>query len=172
MNYLYGIPHYAVAIACEDDAGLVAAVVYDPSRDELFTAVRGGGAWLRSLRLRVSAADDVTKSLVATGFAYAAEARAEQARILDGVLPHVRDIRRFGSAQLDLAWLAAGRWDAYFESVDKPWDWKAGALLVQEAGGRVTEVSEARPGHPHIVASAPDIHDDLVALLRRAVQTG
>jgi myo-inositol-1(or 4)-monophosphatase len=170
VNYLYGIPHYAVAIACEDDTGLLASVVYDPSRDELFTAARGAGAWLRSQRLAVSAAADIRKALVATGFAYVAEARAEQARILDAVLPRVRDIRRFGSAQLDLAWVAGARYDGYFESVDKPWDWKAGALLVQEAGGRVTEIPQAKPGQPHIVASAPRIHDALVALLRDAVQ--
>ena len=172
MNYLYGIAHFAVAIACEDEDGLVAAVVYDPSRDELFTAARGSGAWLRSERLQVTSAADLAQSLVATGFAYGAEARSEQARILNEVLPHVRDLRRFGSAQLDLAWVAGGRWDGYFESVDKPWDWKAGALLVQEAGGRVTELPQARPGQPHIVASAALIHDPLVALLRRAVQTG
>jgi len=172
VNYLYGIPHYAVAIACEDADGLLASVVYDPSRDELFTAARRAGAWLRVERLGVSAASDLAQSLVATGFAYVAEARAEQARILNGVLPHVRDIRRFGSAQLDLAWTAAARWDGYFESVDKPWDWKAGALLVREAGGRVSELPQARAGHPHIAASAPLIHDALVTLLQRAVQSG
>jgi len=171
VNYLYGIPHFAVAIGCEDEHGMLAGVVYDPSRDELFTAVRGGGAWLRSERLAVRGPDSLGNSLIATGFAYVAEARAEQARILNGVLPRVRDIRRFGSAQLDLAWVAAARYDGYWESVDKPWDWKAGALLVQEAGGRVTELEQARAGHPHVVASAPMIHDDLVAVLRRAVQS-
>ena len=172
VNYLYGIAHFAVAIACEDQDGLLAAAVFDPSRDELFTAARGEGAWLRTTRLAVSAPRDLANSLLATGFAYVADARAEQARILNGILPLVRDIRRFGSAQLDLAWTAAGRWDAYFESVDKPWDWKAGALLVREAGGRVTELPQARPGQPHIAASAPGIHDDLVWMLKRAVQSG
>ncbi len=170
VNYLYGIPHFSVAIACEDERGLLAAVVYDPSRDELFSAARGAGAWLRSERLAVSRADDLSKALVATGFAYVAEARARQARTLTEILPRVRDIRRFGSAQLDLAWTAAARFDCYYESVDKPWDWKAGALLVQEAGGRVTQLPQRQPGQPHIVASAPQIHDDLVALLRGAVQ--
>ena len=171
VNYLYGIPHFAVAIACEDARGLLAAVVYDPSRDELFTATRGGGAWLGSERLGVRGPDHLGNSLIATGFAYSAEARAEQARILTGVLPFVRDIRRFGSAQLDLAWVAAARYDGYWESVDKPWDWKAGALLVAEAGGRVTELTQERAGQPHIVASAPAIHDALVDVLRRAVQS-
>lgn len=171
VNYLYGVPHFAVAIACEDEQGLVAAVVLDPSRDELFTAARGGGAWLGTERLRVSAQTELARSLVATGFAYITEARAEQARLLRTVLPAVRDIRRFGSAQLDLAWTASGRYDGYFESVDKPWDWKAGALLVREAGGRVSELVQARAGHPHIVASGPHIHDALVSTLQIAVQT-
>jgi myo-inositol-1(or 4)-monophosphatase len=170
VNYLYGVPQYAVAIACEDPDGLLAAVVLDPVRDELFSAARGAGAWLGTQRLAVSEASDLSTSLVATGFAYVAEARAEQGRILGHVLPRVRDIRRFGSAQLDLAFVACARFDAYFESVDRPWDWKAGALLVREAGGRVTELPQARPGQPHIVASAPRVHDDLVALLRDAVR--
>src|SRR3954471_24857458 len=87
VNYLYGIPHFAVAIGCEDATGMLAGVVYDPSRDELFTAVRGGGAWLRSERLAVRGPDTLGNSLVATGFAYSASARGEQARILNGVLP-------------------------------------------------------------------------------------
>ena len=82
----------------------------------------------------------------------------------------MRDIRRFGSAQLDLAFVAAGRFDAYFESVDKPWDWKAGALLVREAGGRVTELHPDDPALPRIIASAPAIHDALNRLLAEAVQ--
>ena len=170
VNYLYGVPHFAVAIACEDAQGLLAAVVLDPSRDELFTAVRGAGAWRGTERLRVTEPADLAHALVATGFAYVADARSEQARILRAVLPAVRDIRRFGSAQLDLAWVASGRYDGYFESVDKPWDWKAGALLVREAGGSVTELAQQRAGHPHIVASGNAIHHPLVTLLREAVQ--
>ncbi len=170
VNYLYGIPHFAVAIACEDAQGLLAAVVFDPSRDELFSAARGAGAWLGPDRLTVSGARDLSSSLVATGFAYRSDARETQGPIVSALLPRVRDIRRFGSAQLDLAYVAAGRYDAYFESVNKPWDWKAGALLVREAGGRVSELPQARPGDPHIVASAPAIHDGLVALLARATR--
>lgn len=169
VNYLYGIPHFAVAIGCEDGAGMLAAAVYDVMRDEMYTAARGAGAWLGATRLRVSEGSDLATSLVATGFAYVREARETQSRVLRGVLPRVRDVRRFGSAQLDLAFVAAGRYDAYFESVDKPWDWKAGALLVREAGGRVSELTQARPGEPHVVASAPGIHDPLVALLHMAM---
>ena len=171
VNYLYGVPHFSVAIACEDADGLLAAVVFDPSRDELFSAARGRGAWLGPDRLHVSAEADLSKALVATGFAYLREARAVQGPVLASLLPRIRDVRRFGSAQLDLSYVAAARFDAYFESVDRPWDWKAGALLVREAGGRVTELPQMKPGQPHIVASGPGIHDALVGLLRSAVQS-
>ena len=170
INHIYGIPHWSVALACQDGQGTRLGVVFDPSRGEMFAAERGHGAWRDDQPIRTSAATDLGQALVATGFAYVAEARAEQARILRGVLEHVRDIRRFGSAQLDLSYVAAAHVDAYFESVDKPWDWLAGALIVREAGGRVTELTPAREGQPHVVASAPGIHDALVALLRAAVQ--
>lgn len=177
INYLYGIPHWSVVLCLADADGALAGVVYDPVRDELFAAERGKGASLAraggsTRALRTTAVVDLGSSLVATGFAYVAEDREEQARILTRVLGEVRDLRRYGSAALDLSWLAAGRWDAYFESVDKPWDWMAGALIVREAGGRVTELKQKRAGHPHIVASAPDVHDALVKLLKRAVQPG
>jgi myo-inositol-1(or 4)-monophosphatase len=176
-NYLYGVPHWAVVICLADQAGALAGVVYDPVRDELFSAERDRGAWVSRaggtpLPLRTTAVADLGSALVATGFAYVADDREEQARILRRVLGKVRDLRRYGSAALDLSWIGAGRWDAYFESVDKPWDWMAGALIVREAGGRVTELKQKRSGHPHIVASAPDVHDALVALLKRAVQPG
>jgi myo-inositol-1(or 4)-monophosphatase len=174
-NYLYGVPHWAVVICLADQTGALAGVVYDPVRDELFSAERGGGATVSRAggtlsALRTTAATDLGSALVATGFAYVARDREEQARILTRVLGKVRDLRRYGSAALDLSWVGAGRFDAYFESVDKPWDWMAGALIVQEAGGRVTKLAQARSGHPHIVASAPDVHDSLVRLLKRAVQ--
>ena len=177
INYLYGVPHWSVVICLADGAGPLAGVVYDPVRDELFSAERGTGAWVSrgggSPRpLRTTDVADLGSALVATGFAYVAADREEQARILTRVLGEVRDLRRYGSAALDLAWVGAGRWDAYFESVDKPWDWMAGALIVREAGGRVTELKQKRSGHPHIVASAPAVHDGLVALLKRAVQPG
>ena len=177
INYLYGVPHWSVVICLADGDGALAGVVYDPVRDELFRAERGGGAWMSHggdapRALRTTEVADLASALVATGFAYVKEERREQARILTRVLGEVRDIRRHGSAALDLSWVGAGRFDAYFESVDKPWDWMAGALIVREAGGRVTELPQARSGHPHIVASAPAVHDALVSLLKRAVQPG
>lgn len=93
-----------------------------------------------------------------------------QGRLIAKVLGEVRDVRRFGSAALDLSWVAAGRWDGYFEAVDKPWDWMAGAMLVREAGGRVTELDPTDPAFPRIIASGPGIHDELVALLARAAK--
>lgn len=177
INYLYGVPHWSVVVCLADADGALAGVVYDPVRDELFGAARGAGAWVSRgggapRALRTTAVTDIASALVATGFAYVAEDREEQARILTRVLGEVRDLRRYGSAALDLAWVGAGRFDCYFESVDKPWDWMAGALIVREAGGRVTQLPQKRRGHPHIVASAPDVHDALVALLKRAVQPG
>jgi myo-inositol-1(or 4)-monophosphatase len=175
INYLYGIPHWSVTMCLADSDGALAGVVFDPVRDELFGAERGGGAWMTrgagaQRSLRTTTVTDLASTLLATGFAYVAEDRAEQARILTRVLGEIRDVRRYGSAALDLSWVAAARYDAYFESVDMPWDWMAGALIVREAGGRVTELAQARSGHPHIVASAPGVHDALVALLQRAVQ--
>ena len=124
------------------------------------------GAWLRSARLEVSGASDLAQSLVATGFAYLANKRLQQARTLESVLPLVRDIRRAGSAALDLAWVASGRLDGYYETGVQPWDVKAGALLVVEAGGRVSWVegigTDIRPG---IVAACGGVHERLLAAL-------
>src|SRR5437660_3380249 len=168
INYLYGIPHWSVSICCADSAGALAGVVFDPLRDELWMATRGGGAYLGERRLAVTAKGDLASALVATGFGYVAEQRRTQGRIIAKVLGEVRDVRRFGSAALDLSWVASGRFDGYFESVEKPWDWMAGALLVREAGGQVTELNPKDPAFPRIIASGSGIHDDLVALLARA----
>jgi myo-inositol-1(or 4)-monophosphatase len=147
VNYLYGQPQWCVSVACEDREGTLAAVVHDPLRSETMTAVRGGGAWLGERALRARADVPLAQAMVATGFSYRAEVRARQAQLLRAVLPHVRDIRRAGSAALDLAWLAAGRLDGYYEHGLNAWDWAAGGLLVREAGG-VTELLPAGDGLP------------------------
>ena len=170
INYLYGIPHWSVSICCADAAGPLAGVVFDPLRDELFSAVRAGGAYLGERRLAVTDKRDLASALIATGFGYVAAQRATQGRIIAKVLGDVRDVRRFGSAALDLSWTAAGRFDGYFESVEMPWDWMAGALLVREAGGRVTELAPADPAFPRVIASGRGIHDDLVTLLARVTE--
>jgi myo-inositol-1(or 4)-monophosphatase len=156
INYLWGIPHWCVSVAAADDAGAVVGVVHDPSRDETFTALRGAGAALDGRPLRLEGAPPLDEAMLATGFNYAREERARQAARLAHVLPWVRDVRRFGAAALDLAWLAAGRVDGYLETGLQPWDWAAGALLVTEAGGAVQDLP-ARGGSPAglLAARAP-----------------
>ena len=163
ISYLYGYPHWCVSVALEDDAGVLVGAVYDPNRDELFRAVRGEGATLNRRPARVREDAPLERALVATGFGYDAARRARQAEILAELLPRVRDIRRAGSAALDLAWLAAGRLDAYFERGLNPWDWAAGSLLVQEAGGAVEEL----PGEPYGLVAGPA---ELIAELRPLVE--
>ena len=165
INYLYGMPHWSVSIACVDGAGGLAGVVYDPVRDELFSAARGSGATLGARRLSVTAVADPGLALVATGFSYEARERAGQAAVLARVAGAVRDVRRGGSAALDLAWVAAGRLDGYFEVSRAPWDSAAGELLVREAGGAVTWTDQTE-----IVVSGPRLHEPLIALLRAAHQ--
>ena len=137
-NYLYGVPVWAVSIAVEDADGWVSAVVYDPTRDEMFAATRGGGATLNGRPIGVSDAVLPERALVATGFSYGAEARVVQAQAVEYLLTRVRDVRRGGSAALDLAWVAAGRIDGFYEVPLKLWDRAAGELLVTEAGGTVS----------------------------------
>ena len=161
INYLYGQPHWCVSIACADGEGAMVGVVYDPTRDELFTAIRRGGARLGGRSLSTSTVDGPAMALVATGFSYDETERAAQAAVVARLVGNVRDIRRAGSAALDLAWVAAGRLDAYFEVSRSVWDSAAGELLVREAGGDVTWTD-----HTEIVASGRPLHAPLLALLR------
>jgi myo-inositol-1(or 4)-monophosphatase len=164
-NYLYGFPQWAVSVAVEDRAGALAGVVFDPVRGELFAAARGGGAALAGERLRVRDGADLSRSLIATGFGYEPGWRREQAAAAAHLLPHVRDIRRAGAAALDLAWLAAGRLDGYWERGLHPWDWAAGRLLVTEAGGAVADLEGARHG---LVAAGPALLPALLELVADA----
>jgi myo-inositol-1(or 4)-monophosphatase len=167
INFLYGFPAWAVSVALEDREGLVAGVVHSPVHRETFCAARGGGAVVvadgERRAIRVSGCDQLARALLATGFSYERERRVHQAEVIRGVLPEVRDIRRAGAAALDLAWLAAGRIDAYFERGLHHWDWAAGRLLVQEAGG----ASAPLDGEPAglVGAATPALLADLVAYL-------
>lgn len=154
-----------MSIACADSDGALAGVVYDPVRDELFRAERGGGAFLDARSLAATAVDAPGHALVATGFSYKAAERRAQAAVVARLAGEIRDVRRAGSAALDLAWVAAGRLDAYFEVSRSPWDSAAGELLVREAGGQVTWTD-----HHEIVASGRPLHAPLVALLRASHQ--
>jgi myo-inositol-1(or 4)-monophosphatase len=165
-NFLFGIPQWCVSIACEDGEGPLAGAVFDPGRDELFTASRGGGAELNGRRLTASSQGDLGQALVGTGFAYASEVRAGQAQVLTRLLPRIRDLRRSGSAALDLAWTATGRHDAYFERALQPWDRAAGELLCACAGLTLVELPERGPSEPAGLLVAPAaIADELLALV-------
>jgi len=173
VNYLYGLPAYAVSLAAEVDGVMAVGAVYNPAIDELWTAVRGEGAWLDGRRLGVDRRSgpevaSLDQALVATGFGYGATRRRSQAAVVATLLPEVRDIRRFGAASLDLCSAATGRVDAYFERGLEPWDLAAGGLIASEAGLLVTGLSGAPAGGEMVVAAPPALHaalhDRLVAL--------
>ena len=151
ISYLYGYPHWCVSVALEDSDGALVGVVFDPNRFELFAAVRGEGATLNGEPIRVRDAPPLETALIGTGFGYDADRRRLQADVVRELLPRVRDIRRAGSAALDLSWLAAGRLDGYYERGLNHWDWAAGSLLVREAGGVVEDL----PGDPHGLLAGP-----------------
>jgi myo-inositol-1(or 4)-monophosphatase len=165
VNYLYGIPQWAVSIGIEDADGTVVGVVFDPSKDELWQAVRGQGSTLNGARLRCSDATSLAQALVATGFGYDERRRAAQARILPALLPSVRDIRRLGAGALDLCAVAAGRVDAYYEQGLSPWDLSAGRLIATEAGARVEGLHGRPASHELAMAAAPGVFQALHDLL-------
>ncbi|GAB1057244.1 MAG: inositol-1-monophosphatase [Shewanella algae] len=168
-NFVNGVPHFAISIAMQYKGKTEVAVVYDPVRDELFSAVRGKGAKLNDFRIRVNNVSDLGGSLVATGFPFKARQHTETYMKLFGeTFSLCADLRRAGSAALDLAYVAAGRVDAFFELGLKPWDIAAGDLIVREAGGTVTDFSG---GHNYllsgnIVAGAPKATSLLVKRFR------
>lgn len=168
VNYLYGLPQYAVSLAAEVDGEVVAGVVRNAATGDEWTATRGGGAWRAGRRLTGSTRTDLAQSLIATGFGYHPDRRAHQARVLAGLIGHVRDIRRFGAASLDLCLAAEGGVDAYYEKGLNPWDHAAGGLIAREAGLRVGGLHGAPPGLDLVIAAPPalftPLHDRLAAL--------
>jgi len=166
VNYLYGIPAFAVSIGVQVGGVPVAGVVHDPSRGESFTAVRGGGAHLAGHPIEVGQETDPNQALVGTGFAYDAETRRQQAAAVAELLPQVRDIRRIGSAALDLCSVACGRLDAFLERGLNPWDLCAGGLVAAEAGAQVAGLRGKPAGERLVVAANPGLfsalHDMLV----------
>ena len=165
VNYLYGLPAWAVSIAAEVDGEAVAGVVSVPPLGETFTGLRGGGAARNGQPLRLGPPPPLDRALIATGFGYDAGRRAAQARVLAGVLPRVRDIRRGGSAALDLCSVACGRVDGYYERGTQRWDVAAGALIVGEAGGRVGGLHGAALSPDLVVAAPPGLFEPLHDLL-------
>ena len=165
VNYLYRLPSWAVSIAAECDGEVEAGVVYDGPRGIMWSATRGGGAYREGQPVRCSTATELSASLLATGFSYVAERRRLQGAVVAGILPRVRDIRRMGSAALDLCSAAAGHVDAYAEQSLHPWDLAAGALIAREAGCRVEGLHGAPAGERLVIAAPPQLFGQLHDLL-------
>jgi len=173
VNYLYGIPAYSISVAAVLDGESLAGVVVDPVSGRTWSAARGGGATLDGRPLAVTVETDLAQSLVATGFSYRAERRARQARMVAGMLPRIRDIRRAGSSALDVCSVATGRLDGYVEHGLSWYDWAASGLIAAEAGAvvRVPGPPGATPpddglGAEAILVATPGIADQLAALAR------
>ena len=177
-NFLHGIPHFAISIAVEEPrpsgrGEITQGLVYQPLTDESFWAEKGRGAWLQDRRLRVAARRDLADALIATGTPYKGHGDFDQwNRIFGAVAPEVAGIRRFGAASLDLAWVAAGRFDGFWEAALQPWDVAAGVLLVREAGGYVTDFrgGDRAIERSEMLAASDGLHSKLHKLVAGALR--
>jgi myo-inositol-1(or 4)-monophosphatase len=170
VNYLYGVPWYAVSVAATLDGVSVAGAVVEPASGRVWSAALGAGAALDGRRLRVSGVERLDRALIGTGFSYRSELRARQGELAGALLPRARDLRRFGSAALDLCAVAAGWLDGYYEHAIQPWDWAAGALIASEAGAVVRPPSTgpatgAGGETSMILAAGPGIVEELARAL-------
>jgi Archaeal fructose-1,6-bisphosphatase and related enzymes of inositol monophosphatase family len=167
-NYAHGYPCFAVNLALEHEGEIVIGVTFDPTRDELFAAEKGKGATLNGKPIRVSSSADLGESLICTGFPYDFKRREDFARHLTQFLLNSRGVRRDGSAAIDLAYVACGRFDGFWEEGLKPWDLAAGKLLIEEAGGWVTNYDGSAFSiyQPPICASNGNIHGQMLAVLQ------
>lgn len=166
-NFVYDLPSWCTSVAVATEVGTLAGAVYAPVSGELFAARLGGGATLDGRPIRCSDRDDLRLALVATGFGYHPEVRRSQAERIASLIASIRDIRRLGSAAIDLCHVAVGRVDAYYEELLNPWDAAAGVLIASEAGAIASDL-RGGPARPEsLVVAAPAIHDELVDLLRR-----
>jgi myo-inositol-1(or 4)-monophosphatase len=166
VNYLRGLPNYSISIAATAENEAVIGVVYDPTLDETFTAIRGHGAALNDMPIACSVTS-LAEAVIGTGFSYSSAQRARQAEVLRTVLPTVGDIRRPGSAAVSLCWVACGRLDAFFETGLQPWDFAAGALIALEAGADIQGAESDLPRGELIIASAPTVTAGLRQMLGR-----
>jgi myo-inositol-1(or 4)-monophosphatase len=163
-NFLHGLPHFAISIAAEEAGQITAALIYQPLTDESFWAEKGKGAWLGERRLRVSARENMRDAVIATGVPYLGHGdHALFSTVLNSLMPEIAGIRRFGAASLDLAYVAAGRFDGFWEEGLESWDMAAGVLLVREAGGFVTDFrgGDKMLDNGTIIAANPSIHSRL-----------
>jgi len=167
-NYAHGYPVFCVSIALENEGEIILGVIYDPMREEMFVAVRGEGAYLNDKKLAVSRTDNISRSLLATGFPYdIRESKENNLDYFNSMAINVQAIRRAGAAALDLAYLAAGRFDGFWELKLKPWDTAAGCLMVEEAGGLASNVFGEKWSifSPHVLASNGLIHGQMIEVL-------
>src|SRR5213595_275265 len=174
-NFLHGIPHFAISIALERDDEIVAGLVYEPTRDEMYSAEKGAGAYLNDRRLRVSARRQLAEAVVGTGLPFRDGAdQPVYLGTLAAVLPATSGVRRFGAAALDLAYVAAGRFDGFWEFGLSPWDIAAGLLLVREAGGFVSDLGggQTMMASGDVLAANDRLHLPLAALIRHAMRSG
>ena len=172
-NYAHGLPVFCASLALEIDGRTEVGAIYDPTRKELFTGERGQGAFVNGTRLRVSETRNLLDALLVTGFPYDVHEKLVPLLAMFGAfLGEARAVRRLGSAALDLCYVAAGRFDGFWEHTLKPWDVAAGALIVEEAGGRITGMdgSQFDPAAAHLVASNGQIHEAMLGVIRRAPQ--
>lgn len=168
-NFLHGIPLFSVSIGLEREGQLVAGVIYNPISNELYTAERGKGAFVNDRRLRVSARRDISNAVIATGIPHRGRpGHGTFRRELEAVMPELAGLRRTGAASIDLAWTAAGRFDAYWEHNIQAWDMAAGVLMVREAGGLATDADGGQDlfGSGSVVCGNPQIQRSLLDLLR------
>ncbi len=172
-NFLHGVPHFAISIAHEENGQVVAGAVYQPLTDEFFWAVRGTGAYLNHRRMRVSSRGAMADALLATGLPFRGKPKhPAYGATLEAILPRVAGVRRFGAAALDLAWVAAGRYDGFWEFDLEPWDVAAGLLLVREAGGMASDIAgrDRTWTGAEVLASNTALHGDLRRLVGDAVR--
>lgn len=170
INYVHGLPIFCVSIGLEHNGEIVAGVVYDPSRDELFTAEKGKGAWFNKKRIQVTKTEKLIESLVVTGFSYAVNKQPEpDITHFTNIVVEVQAVRRLGSAALDLSYVACGRFDGFWERMLNPWDVAAGVLLVTEAGGTWTDYSGAPSTvyNKQILATNGRIQKQMIAVLKK-----
>ncbi|MEM7547742.1 MAG: inositol monophosphatase family protein [Pseudomonadota bacterium] len=170
-NFLHGLPHWAISIALERKGEIIAAVIYDPTKDEMFTSEKGAGAWMNDRRLRVSGRRDMIEMIFATGVPFAASTTLPTTlKELAVLMPRCAGVRRWGAAALDLAYVAAGRYDGFWERGIQPWDVAAGALLVREAGGLVGPLDDAADeiAEGKIVAANANVYERFAELLAGA----
>ncbi len=173
-NFLHGIPHFAISIALERDGEIIAGLVYEPTRDEMFWAEKGVGAYLNDRRLRVSARRQLADAVIGTGMPFGGRAgRPAYIATLARVMAATAGVRRLGAAALDLAYVATGRYDGFWEFGLRPWDIAAGLLLVKEAGGFVSDLSggQTMMTSGDILAANGHLHLPLAALIRDALRS-